>query len=681
MKKTALLLSLVLILCLGAVLPAQAAEKFAFTQGTVSVFEGDTYETKLVREGSFKDGDVTYSSSNKGAATVTKDGKIKAISKGVTVVKATLTRNGKFVRSTQMRVQVLRPVTKVTLNTTKLSVYKADDPAVADLLAKETKRRVIVIPAGRSVTLSATCTPSDASSKRVAFSSSDEGVAHVAGTVLKAVQSGECTLVVKSVQNPSVQEKFQVLVIQPAKKIQVTAKKNKVPVGSTLKLKAVVSPEDTTIKDVTWTSRNPAIATVDENGVVTGKKRGSVTITATAADGSNVTGSIYLSVTQPVKSITFTQSSLEAIVGRRTQAKITIQPADATDRTVTWSSSDESIATVTAGQVTGVKAGECTIIVRSNSDPDVTAEIPVKVSQLVTKIECTNSEADLRLKTGESVELTWKVSPKDATNKGLTFRSLAPKVATVDENGVVRAVGRGVATIVATAKDIGRKQCSIRVNVIQPVTGVEMVRQLYYVQLGWSTTVRAQVLPRNANNQRVQWSSVNERIATVRSNGTSTGSVYGASEGTTIITAFTEDGGYTATTQVKVGHFNDAVMIEEFYLDANDNIRLSLRNMTRDLTLGNVHFKIEVFDIAGNPLICSPDGTSSVFEGDYQYLLAPLSRTYRTGFRYREHIIDRQIGMMQLTVTSWRDADGYTWTIPESERVSSQWTRSNYNPK
>ena len=311
----------------------------------------------------------------------------------------------------------------------------------------------------------------------------------------------------------------------------------------------------------------------------------------------------------------------------------------------------------------------------------MTAEIPVKVSQLVTKIECTNSEADLRLKTGESVELTWKVSPKDATNKGLTFRSLAPKVATVDENGVVTALGRGVATIVATAKDIGRKQCSIRVNVIQPVTGVEMVRQLYYVQLGWSTTVRAQVLPRNANNQRVQWSSVNERIATVRSNGTSTGSVYGASVGTTTITAFTEDGGYTATTQVKVGHFNDAVMIEEFYLDANDNIRLSLRNMTRDLTLGNVHFKIEVFDIAGNPLICSPDGTSSVFEGDYQYLLAPLSRTYRTGFRYREHTIDRQIGMMQLTVISWRDADGYTWTIPESERVSSQWTKSNYNPQ
>ena len=681
MKKTALLLSLVLILCLGAVLPAQAADTFAFSKGTLSMFEGETYETSLVCQGSFKDGEVSYTSSRKNVATVSKDGKIKAVSKGDAVIKATLTRNGKFVRSTQIKVKVLRPVTKVTLNTTKLSVYKSDDPVVADLLAKETKRRVIVIPAGRSVTLSATCTPSDASNKRVIFSSSDEGVAHVAGTVLKAIQSGECTLVVKSAQNPSVQEKFQVLVIQPAKKIQITAKKNKVSAGSTLKLKAVVSPDDTTMKDVTWTSRNPAIATVDENGVVTGRKRGSVTIIATAADGSGVTGSIYLNVTQPVKSITFTQSSLEAIVGRKTQAKVTINPADATDRTVTWSSSDESIATVRAGLITGVKAGQCTIIVRSNSDPDVTAEIPVKVSQLVTKIECTNSEAELRLKTGETTELKWKVSPKDATNKGLTFRSLAPKVATVDENGVVTAVGRGVATIVATAKDIGRKQCSIRVNVIQPVTGVEMVRQLYYVQLGWSTTVRAQVLPRNANNQRVQWSSVDERIATVRSNGTSSGSVYGASVGTTMITAFTEDGGYTATTEVRVGHFNDAVMVEEFYLDANDNIRLSLRNMSRDLTLGNIHFKIEVFDIAGNPLICSPDGTSSVFEGDYHYLLAPLSRTYRTGFRYREHTIDRQIGMMLLTVTSWRDADGYTWTIPASEQVSSQWTRSNYNPQ
>ena len=101
------------------------------------------------------------------------------------------------------------------------------------------------------------------------------------GALQDLFEAGECTLTVKSVQNPSVKETFQVLVIQPAKKIQVTAKKNKVSAGSTLKLKAVVSPEDTTIKDVTWASRNPAIATVDENGVVTGKKRGSVTIIAT----------------------------------------------------------------------------------------------------------------------------------------------------------------------------------------------------------------------------------------------------------------------------------------------------------------------------------------------------------------------------------------------------------------
>ena len=255
----------------------------------------------------------------------------------------------------------------------------------------------------------------------------------------------------------------------------------------------------------------------------------------------------------------------------------------------------------------------------------------------------------------------------------MTFKSLHPKIATVDENGVVTALSRGTATIVATSRDQGKKSGSVKVNVIQPVTGVEMQRPLYYIQHGSAGSIRAVVQPRNANNQKIHWSSVDEGIATVRSNGTSTGSVYGVSNGYTTVTAFTDDGGYTADTRIRVGDFNEAVMVEELYVDDDNQIRITLRNMSRDLTLGNVYFEINCYNITGDPMICNKDGESTSFEGDYPFVLEPLSRTRHGSFRFKNYVISENLGAVILTVTGWRDADGYSWTIPEDERISAHW--------
>jgi len=332
------------------------------------------------------------------------------------------------------------------------------------------------------------------------------------------------------------------------------------------------------------------------------------------------------------------------------------------------------------GQIAGHKAGICTVTCTSNSDPDVWAELTVTVSQLVTRIENINPQADLTLKVGETVETDWSVLPSDATNKGMTFKSQQPKVATVDSFGVVTAVGRGVATIVATAADGSKKQGTVKITVIQPVTGVSIPKDLYYIQRGTSATLRAVVEPRNANNQKVYWSSEDERIATVRSNGTSTGSVYGVSSGTTTVTAWTDDGGFTASTRVRIGNFNEAVMVEELYVDERNNIRISLRNMTTDITLENICYTIECYDMQGYPMICNRDGESTSFTGDYPSLLEPLERTVHGAFRFRNYVIPDQLGAVILTVTGWTDADGITWTIPESERIPAQWTRMNLTP-
>ena len=679
MRRKCLIWSLVLALCLSTVAPALAANVFLFTEKNITVFEGASVQTALRREGNYAgDGEITYSSARTNVATVAEDGTITGVNKGQTEITASLMRNGKRVGQARATVKVLRAVQKVTLNTTRLSVYNPDDPAVTSLLREATDHQVLVIPAGTSVNLSTTCTPEDASNRQIAYTSSDAGVAKVTNTSLRAVQRGECDLTVASVQNPEVTETFRVLVIQPVKKITIDAGSKKVAAGSTLQLTANCSPDNASITNVTWTSKNPNIATVDEYGVVTGLKKGSANIVATAADGSKISATAFLTVTQSVTSITFAQDNIPVVAGRTVQAKIQILPAEANDRSVTWSSSDESIATVRGGQVTGKKAGTCTITCTSNSNPSVSASATVTVSQLVTRIEGLNSKDELSIKTGETVQLRVNVLPEDATDKSVTFKSLQSKIASVDENGLVTGLSRGTASITVTAKDASKRQATIRVNVIQPVTGVSVQKDLYYVQKGDGTSIKAVIEPKNANNQAVYWSSENEWIATVRSNGTSTGRVEGVNNGVTTVYTYTEDGGFSASTRIRVDNFNEAVMTEELDVNANNQIKITMRNMSQDITIENVHCKIECYDKSGNPMICNKDGQSTYFEADYPFVLQPLERSVHGGFRFHDYVIDQELGMVLLTITSWRDSEGITWYIPESEQIRTQWTRYNY---
>lgn len=677
MKKRLLILALAAVLCVVFTAPALAANVFLFTEKTITLREGETYESALRREGVYAgEGEITYSSGKPSIAAVSGDGVITAVSKGQVTVTASLNRNGKRVGRAQITVKVIRPVTKVTLSTEGLKVYQPQDEAVSELLTLAAEHPVIVISAGGTAALNATCTPTDASDKNITYTTTDAGVAQMIGKrTLKGLQRGECELIVASAQDPEVTETWHVLVIQPVKKIEIRAGDKKVPVGGTLQLSAVCSPEDASIPAVTWSSRNPAIASVDENGLVTGVKKGQVIIQATAADGSRVVGNVSLNVTQPVTGLTFSQAEIPVIAGRTAAAKVTVSPASASDKSLTWFSSDEGIATVKGGRITGVKAGRCTVTCVSVSNPEVTASVSVVVSQLVTGIQCATPADQLSLLVGETVQLDWTVLPADATNPELSFRSAHARIASVDANGIVRALSRGTATIVATAQDGSRKQGIAKINVIQPVTGVTVQNGLYYVQRGSSANIRAVVEPRNANNQLVYWSIDDESIATVRSSGTSTGSVTGLRNGTATVTCVTDDGGYTASAQIKVGNYNSAVMVEDLQVYDDNDIRIVLRNMTDDITMSSVRFRVECFDISGEPMICNEDGESTYFDGTYPFELYPMDRTVHGYFRFEDDMLTEPLGGLIFTVLSWRDTDGYTWTIPESEQIHRQWAR------
>lgn len=242
----------------------------------------------------------------------------------------------------------------------------------------------------------------------------------------------------------------------------------------------------------------------------------------------------------PVTGITLSKTNLTLKIGDSETLTATVTPADATDKTVTWSSSNSSIASVNNGTVMGTGVGMATITAKCGS---VTATCDVQV--LSNVIEVTSVVLDkttLDLKIGDTAKLTATVSPSDATDKTVAWSSSNSNVATVDNNGNIRAVSDGNATI--TAKSGSKNAtCSVRVSRID-VTSVSLNHTSLELEMGETAQLTATVTPSNATNKTVTWSSSNSSIVSVSNDGL----VKAVGGGTATITA--KAGGMTAECKV-----------------------------------------------------------------------------------------------------------------------------------
>ena len=246
---------------------------------------------------------------------------------------------------------------------------------------------------------------------------------------------------------------------------------NTATAGDTVTLTATVTPANATDKSVTWSTSDAAVATVNANGVVTTKKAGKVTITATSNGDKTKFGSIEITVsaaTVPVTSVTVAGDAAMTVDGEQTLTA-TVAPADATDKTVTWKSSDESVATVDKdGVVTAKKAGTVTITataggVSGTLHITVTAK-PVETVP-VTSVEVT-VEAGTTVSVGKTLQATATVKPGNATNKKVTWKSSDESIATVDANGVITAKKAGKVVITATSTDGTDKSGNVEITVV-----------------------------------------------------------------------------------------------------------------------------------------------------------------------------------------------------------------------
>lgn len=227
------------------------------------------------------------------------------------------------------------------------------------------------------------------------------------------------------------------------------------------------------------------------------------------------------------------------------------QPENTTNKEVEWESSDKTIATVNAdGEVTAVSDGECTITVKVKGS-DTSAKCVVKVNPIkVTGV--TLNETTKSIEAGKSFTLTATVSPENAKDKSIKWSSSDPNIAKV-EDGLVTALAKGTCNIIATTND-GNFKAQCTVNVLPfSVKGVQFTESSVKILNGESYTLTYSILPENAENKNVKFSSSAPNTVSVDNNG----KVTALKEGTSTITITTEDGAHTATCEVVSAEISD----------------------------------------------------------------------------------------------------------------------------
>ena len=269
---------------------------------------------------------------------------------------------------------------------------------------------------------------------------------------------------------------IKIIIENPVTSITLNTEQLTMEYGTKEQLTATVAPDDADNTTVTWTSDNEDVATVDENGLVTAVSVGEANITATAVDGSGVTATCKVTVTPKlVTSVTLNKNELTIEKSFTAQLAATVAPDDADDLGLIWTSDNEEVATVDEnGLVTAVSVGEANITATAVDGSGVTATCKVTVTpKLVTSV--TLDESELTIEKNFTAQLTAIVAPDDADNLGLTWTSDNEEVATVDENGLVTAVGEGMATITATANDGSgvSASCVVTVTFIDGIADVE----------------------------------------------------------------------------------------------------------------------------------------------------------------------------------------------------------------
>ena len=476
--------------CAVTVREKQQAATGAVISGGDAVYCGETLTFALAVEpqGAAVLG-VNWSVSDASVATIDGGGVLTPVKPGSVSVQAVVTTlDGQSVTSNAISVTVWRHTTGIALSETGLTL---------DL--------------DQTAALKATLTPADATDA-VEWRSSDENVARVdANGSVTAVGVGEATITVSSNGHSAA---CQVRVERFPRAIELYSRTMTLAPGEQGAIRLSVLPADTTKPQLTWTTSDANVATVNGDGVVTGVNVGECAITATTVNGVSAVCSVRIvKQGQSIASIKLNKTTLKLVRTKTYQLKATLSPSKAADRSVIWLSSNPEVAAASAsGKVTAMKAG--TAVITAMASNGMYRTCVVTVSPLaVSSVKLNKRSASLSL--GGSVQLSAKVSPANADDAAVIWSSSNPAAVTVDENGLATAVGGGKATITARTANGKKSTCTISVKGIS----IKLNKRSASLSLGGSVQLKATISQTSEAYSKIVWTSSNPNAVTVDENG------------------------------------------------------------------------------------------------------------------------------------------------------------------
>lgn len=498
------------------------------SQSSATMAVGETLKlTAAIEQEDETERDVNWSSSNDSVVSVS-GGLVTAKSIG----SATITASVGNVSA--------ECVVTVADNAVKVTGIVLDNTSL-DLVINET------------ATLKATVLPTDATNKSVTWQNLNPDIVSFNQSTgeITALSVGTARIIAKTADGGHTADCAISVYDDTVKVVSVSLDKSEtgIGIGEQLTLKATVLPENATNKTIKWSSLNSNVATVSDKGVVTGISEGTTQIYATSSSNSACYAICRITVAKNKVAVTGIEldsnvfgDAFEVDIGKTLIFSPTIKPNNATNKATKWTSSDESIAKVDNGVVTGLSAGTVTITV-TTVDGGYSAGTTVKVCEPVVYVTgITVNKEQLSVPVKGTAQLLASVLPVNATDKAVKFESNNNAIATVSSEGVITGVSQGTTLIKAISEtSTGRYVAFCTVTVPKPVvevTSVKLDKSSLEIVEGKTVPLKAVVKPTNATYKTVTWSVGDESIATVSQDGYITAQGVGE----TVVSATTENG-------------------------------------------------------------------------------------------------------------------------------------------
>lgn len=619
-----------------------------------TIIEGeDIYLSVKILPKNSENKSVKWTTSDKNIVTIDQNGKIHAEKAGKSTIKVS-TEDGE--KTAELKLNV-----------------KAKKIEVKQIIINSSSKQVLE---GGELQLTATVLPENSTDKAFIWSTDNREIATIdQNGKLNAIKEGTVKIKAIAVKN-RIYSEYSITVTKMllVSEIQIHSPKNKIIVGEELQLTGTVIPADANNKEFTWDVDNKNIASIDKDGKLIAKTKGSVKVIAKAADKNGIIAEYNILIIVPVNEIKIDNAINEIYVGKNLSLNASILPENASNKSIVWSSSDENIATVNQnGQITAIKEGNVIIKAASEERNDIYKEcnFTIKVKD-VTEITIEKPANVKNIYIKDEISFKATVSPEDATYKDITWTISDDNIATISQEGILFALKKGTVTITATS-ECGKIFCNSIVEIKEPevsIEGISIVKDEYKLDIRNIKTIRADIFPKNATHRTITWTSSHPEIASISQRGR----VVAIKGGTTTITATA--GGYTARCQVivRIPLENISFQEETYELMVKESLEINPIYTPQDATNKNIVWSSSSDNIA---TVNQHGQITAIKEGE-----AKITATSEDGAKIAEckFIIKADNTYKRVESVSYNTENLYI-TIGNSKNVDARFTPENATDK